>query len=97
MPATAALAPAWKPHVETAIEASGVDPADGRSCDFVPSWKVDRQELFGGGKARTVSPYGRAKATLDTARGRSTSAISCSTLSIRYDVRCAHDRRAGRQ
>lgn len=42
------LASAWKPFVETAIEAFGVDrcmmqsdfPADGRSCGFVPLWNA---------------------------------------------------------
>jgi predicted TIM-barrel fold metal-dependent hydrolase len=42
------LASAWKPYVETAIEAFGVDrcmvesdfPADGRSCGFVPLWNA---------------------------------------------------------
>ncbi|MBT2336597.1 amidohydrolase family protein [Variovorax paradoxus] len=42
------LATAWKPYVETAIEAFGVDrcmmesnfPPDGRSCGFVPLWNA---------------------------------------------------------
>jgi L-fuconolactonase len=42
------LASAWKPYVETGIEAFGVDrcmkesdfPADGRSCGFVPLWNA---------------------------------------------------------
>ena len=42
------LAAAWKPYVETAIEAFGADrcmmesdyPADGRSCGFVPLWNA---------------------------------------------------------
>jgi L-fuconolactonase len=42
------LASAWKPYVEVAIEAFGVDrcmvesdfPADGRSCGFVPLWNA---------------------------------------------------------
>jgi L-fuconolactonase len=43
-----ALASAWRPFVETAIEAFGVErcmmesnfPADGRSCGFVPLWNA---------------------------------------------------------
>ena len=42
------LATAWKPYVETAIEAFGADrcmmesnfPPDGRSCGFVPLWNA---------------------------------------------------------
>ncbi|HEU0203981.1 MAG TPA: amidohydrolase family protein [Burkholderiaceae bacterium] len=42
------LASAWRPYVETAIEAFGADrcmmesdfPADGRSCGFVPLWNA---------------------------------------------------------
>ena len=45
---SAELAVAWKPYVETAIDAFGVErcmmesnfPPDGRSCGFVPAWNA---------------------------------------------------------
>jgi predicted TIM-barrel fold metal-dependent hydrolase len=53
-PATSAeLADAWRPYVETAIEAFGPDrcmmesdyPNDGRSCGFVPLWNAYKRIL----------------------------------------------------
>ncbi|MBD0316745.1 MAG: amidohydrolase family protein [Nitrospiraceae bacterium] len=49
------LAAAWRPYVETAIEAFGVDrcmmesnfPPDGRSGGFIPTWNAYKQILSG--------------------------------------------------
>jgi L-fuconolactonase len=52
------LAAAWRPYVETGIEAFGVErcmmssnyPVDGRACGFVPLWNA-LKHLAGGGSA----------------------------------------------
>ncbi len=49
------LADAWRPYIETAIEAFGADrcmassnfPVDGRSCGFVPLWNALKHVLRG--------------------------------------------------
>ena len=52
---SAELASAWKPYVDTALEAFGVErsmmqsnfPPDGRSCGFVPSWNALKTIVHG--------------------------------------------------
>jgi L-fuconolactonase len=66
------LASAWKPYVETAIEAFGVDrcmmesdyPADGRSCGFVPLWNALKHIVRGSSADEKAALFHRTAARI---------------------------------
>ena len=59
------LASAWRPYVETAIEAFGVDrcmmesnfPVDGRSCGFVPLWNALKHIVKGASETEKTALF----------------------------------------
>lgn len=64
------LATVWRPYVETAIEAFGVDrcmmesnfPPDGRSCGYVPLWNALKHIVKGSSDAEKAALFHRTAA-----------------------------------
>ncbi|KVQ62999.1 amidohydrolase family protein [Burkholderia territorii] len=64
------LAAAWKPYVETAVEAFGVDrclmesnfPPDGMSCGFVPLWNALKRTVEGASRDEKAALFHRTAA-----------------------------------
>jgi predicted TIM-barrel fold metal-dependent hydrolase len=66
------LAAMWRPYVETAIEAFGVDrcmmesnfPVDGRSCGFVPLWNALKHIVNGASAAEKTALFHKTAARI---------------------------------